>query len=278
MFIYLLFLSILFCTQTPWSHAQELAEIVEERQEPFLNQPEIMEDTGLSSNSRDSKANVRDNFPSKWYEDLFGDSLYMWGRTKDGKTETAIYQVSIQDLLNSKRYIGVYFSASWCPPCRKFTPELSKFYVEKYTNSKDKQDLEIIWVSSDRSDEDFYKYFAKMPWLAVPFPVASSVLQKLAPKYKVEGIPYLVILDGTTGEIVTLDGLDNVLNDPYGLSFPWKGRGSHLVNTLRRFASVTHLVTNAKAKIAKIASAFLNSIVPKSILDLLSKLFLSKKR
>jgi hypothetical protein len=112
-FIYLLFLSILFCTQTPWSHAQELAEIVEERQEPFLNQPEIMEDTGLSSNSRDSKANVRDNFPSKWYEDLFGDSLYMWGRTKDGKTETAIYQVSIQDLLNSKRYIGVYFSASW---------------------------------------------------------------------------------------------------------------------------------------------------------------------
>ena len=29
-----------------------------------------------------------------------------------------------------KKIIGVYFCASWCPPCKAFTTELIKFYKE----------------------------------------------------------------------------------------------------------------------------------------------------
>ena len=34
-------------------------------------------------------------------------------------------EVPITDI-GSRKYILLYFSASWCPPCRRFTPKLSR--------------------------------------------------------------------------------------------------------------------------------------------------------
>merc|ERR1711871_796533 len=34
----------------------------------------------------------------------------------------------------SKPYVGLYFSAHWCPPCRGFTPELAKRYTKLNEN------------------------------------------------------------------------------------------------------------------------------------------------
>jgi len=62
---------------------------------------------------------------------------------------------------------GLYFSAHWCPPCRGFTPELDKFY--KQIKKKVGDMFEIVFVSSDRSEEEWKNYFAEMPWLAIPF-------------------------------------------------------------------------------------------------------------
>merc|ERR1712176_754684 len=42
----------------------------------------------------------------------------------------------------------------------------------------------------------------------------------LSKKFKVRGIPTLVILDGKTGETITLDGRDGVSSEPE--AFPWK--------------------------------------------------------
>ncbi len=52
-------------------------------------------------------------------------------------------QVSALDALRGK-YVGVYFSASWCPPCQRFTPML----VEAYTSSLKAKNLEIVFVSA----------------------------------------------------------------------------------------------------------------------------------
>jgi nucleoredoxin len=72
--------------------------------------------------------------------------------------------------------VGLYFSASWCPPCKTFTPLLIDFYnvVNNENGLTDKkqqqqQTLEIVFVSSDREERSFTNYYTKMPWLAMLF-------------------------------------------------------------------------------------------------------------
>lgn len=52
--------------------------------------------------------------------------------------------------------IGLYFSASWCPPCKTFTPLLTEFYNTAKKTCPD--EFEIIFVSSDRTQEEFDGY------------------------------------------------------------------------------------------------------------------------
>ncbi|CAN0141847.1 unnamed protein product [Ectocarpus sp. 8 AP-2014] len=40
--------------------------------------------------------------------------------------------------------IGVYVSAGWCPPCRAFSPVLSKWAKEH------KDEFEVVFVSLDK--------------------------------------------------------------------------------------------------------------------------------
>uniref|UniRef100_J3LPM5 protein-disulfide reductase n=1 Tax=Oryza brachyantha TaxID=4533 RepID=J3LPM5_ORYBR len=107
--------------------------------------------------------------------------------------------------------VAIYFSASWCPPCRRFTPKLIEAYNELVSQGKS---FEVVFVSSDRELEAFNNYFAKMPWLAVPFS-DSEGLAGLKKRFKVRGIPHLVILDAKSGEVYTKDGVELV--DDYGI-------------------------------------------------------------
>lgn len=66
----------------------------------------------------------------------------------------------------SGKYIGLYFSASWCPPCRRFTPKLVQCFNNLRRMGKP---FEIVLVSSDRSPDDYKRYLDNMPWLALPF-------------------------------------------------------------------------------------------------------------
>merc|ERR1719230_2391013 len=44
---------------------------------------------------------------------------------------------------------------------------------------------------------------------------------ELSKKYKVSGIPTLVLLNGATGELITKDGRAAIMEDPQGENFPW---------------------------------------------------------
>ena len=101
--------------------------------------------------------------------------------------------------------IVLYFSASWCRPCRRFTPQLIETYGELSSEGKG---LEVVFVSGDRDEDSFNGYFSKMPWLAIPFS-DSKARDQLKKLFKLRGIPHLVILDAR-GEVVNEEGVEAV--------------------------------------------------------------------
>ena len=109
----------------------------------------------------------------------------------------------------------LYFSAHWCPTCRKFTPVLAEYYKKQL---KSRGDAEVVFVSSDKSEEAFKEYFAEMPWLALPFE-KMDLKNALSRKFGVQGIPTLLVLDPKS-ELITKDGREGVASEPD--SFPWK--------------------------------------------------------
>ena len=48
---------------------------------------------------------------------------------------------------------------------------------------------------------------------------------KLSKKFKVQGIPTLILLDGKDGKVITKDARSNLLEDPAGENFPWRPKG-----------------------------------------------------
>merc|ERR1719330_2080482 len=136
--------------------------------------------------------------------ELLGDVLL----TKGGEKPTS-------EVLAGAKAVGIYFSAHWCPPCRGFTPKLA----EMYTSAFKARGMEIIFVSSDRDQASFDSYYAEQPWAALPYE-DRDLKEKLSKKYKVQGIPSLVILD-LSGNVITKEGRDAVMKDPAGEKFPW---------------------------------------------------------
>ncbi|MDA0722787.1 MAG: thioredoxin family protein [Verrucomicrobia bacterium] len=115
----------------------------------------------------------------------------------------------------SGKYVGLYFSASWCPPCRTFTPKLVEFH------KANKEKFEVLLVSADNSEKAQANYMKKymMPWLAVKHQsIAANLLVK---KMEVSGIPFLVIL-GPDGSVVTKDGRDDVNSMGNKALLKWK--------------------------------------------------------
>jgi len=129
----------------------------------------------------------------------------------NGKKE----KVQVSTIAGSGKVVGIYFSAHWCPPCRGFTPQLAEFY------KKMKDRLEVVFVSSDKDEDQWAEYFADMPWLALPF---SDRQRKnvISEKYGVRGIPTLVLLDSATGETINMNARTLVVQKPTGEGFPWK--------------------------------------------------------
>ena len=97
-----------------------------------------------------------------------------------------------------------------CPPCRSFSPILMNFYQ----TCKD-DGVEIIFVSSDRDDKSFNEYFGKMPWLSMVPGYTSTENRdrqsKLANQFKIQGIPSVIVLDAKTGNFISDNGRNEVM-------------------------------------------------------------------
>jgi nucleoredoxin len=144
----------------------------------------------MSSGSSEKKS---DKSPM---EELLGPSLLT---TKKGSTFPS---KSTKDLFRNKEFVLLYFSASWCPPCRAFSPLLIDFYKKH----KDSGKFEVVYVSSDRSLDEFEEYYGKMPWSAIATDADSAQIKSaLATRLKIQGIPALIVLEVKTGLFITGD-------------------------------------------------------------------------
>jgi len=111
--------------------------------------------------------------------------------------------IEISSNVLAGKFVGLYFSASWCGPCRSFTPKLVKFrdqHVEKF---------EVVLVGSDGSGKAQANYMKKynMPWLAMKN--QSEAARNISLSLDVEYIPYLVVLD-PNGKVVTKKGKEDI--------------------------------------------------------------------
>ena len=106
-------------------------------------------------------------------------------------------QVSPADAFKSVKLIGIYFSMHNCPPCRMFTPLFAELYNE--INASEKV-LEVIFLSGDKTQDEYDEYYGEMPWLALP--KGDARLPPIAKKFEVKGVPRLIIIkpDGTVVE------------------------------------------------------------------------------
>jgi len=114
---------------------------------------------------------------------LKGDLVALNGK-RVGKFDDA-------QLANTK-YFAVYFSASWCAPCRAFTPDLVTWYNE---NKSKHPEFELVFVSSDTDENAMEAYMSgdKMPWPALKYSKIKS--NKSLRQYAGSGIPCLVFVD-----------------------------------------------------------------------------------
>ncbi|MDR2513112.1 MAG: redoxin family protein [Puniceicoccales bacterium] len=149
-------------------------------------------------NIKSTKAEETQSGPHKELIGMLKDSLFQLGGKPDAKA------------LGKKKYVFVYFSASWCSPCRAFTPKLVEFYNENKKNG----DFEILFVSRDKDAEEMEAYVKedKMPWISVTH--GSEAAKAIEKKYAGFGIPCLVLLNEKDEAIASSYGKNNGYQGP----------------------------------------------------------------
>jgi len=125
--------------------------------------------------------------------------------------------IPTKEALQGASTVGLYFSASWCPPCRGFTPQL----VTSYSQSLEAKGFKCVLVSWDQDAASFGTYFDKMPWLALPYEDQQRK-DELNKQFSVRSIPTLALVDSVTGATITTEARESLVRDPEGKDFPWR--------------------------------------------------------
>lgn len=114
--------------------------------------------------------------------------------------------VKLSDVVNdpANRYVLLDFWATWCGPCREAVPKLRDIYAKYHGKG-----LEIYSVSVDVSkNEKKWKQFIeenKMDWIHVLEGQGSGKKSAMTEAYALDGYPTLLLIDGSSGEILARD-------------------------------------------------------------------------
>lgn len=99
------------------------------------------------------------------------------------------------EAIGRKKLIAYYFSAHWCVPCRKFTPQLVDYYNRVLPQHPE---FEIVFFSMDKSATDMEQYMrqSNMPWPAIAYDKLHE--KELLGRAAGSSIPALVLVDASS--------------------------------------------------------------------------------
>jgi nucleoredoxin len=105
--------------------------------------------------------------------------------------------------LSEARVFALYYGASWCGPCRAFSPGFVK-YIDKV--SKENPHLVTVMINGDDKDAEMFNYMKteKMPWPAV----------KKATWFQLSGVLH-TYYNGLIPQLVIVDPYGKLLADSY---------------------------------------------------------------
>ena len=118
--------------------------------------------------------------------------------------------------LAPSRYYCLYFSASWCGPCKAFTPVLGEWYARQRQTAGTAA-FEVVFVSGDRTQAAHDAYAKTMPWKALAFEGGGS--EAVMDFYGVSALPTLMLVS-ETGGILTGYNARKMVDS--AAAFPWQ--------------------------------------------------------
>jgi nucleoredoxin len=134
---------------------------------------------------------------------------------------------SLQVPLDTSDIVALYFAASWCPMSTPTTKLLDKLFRDLLVDTADEErhELTIVYISSDEDVASFRSY-VKPGWEAVPFENSNerSALKRhfgtcakremdeagLTTETRKFEIPNLIVLSGSTRQVLTYSGLEDI--------------------------------------------------------------------
>jgi thiol-disulfide isomerase/thioredoxin len=117
---------------------------------------------------------------------------------------------------DQEKVLGLYFTASWCPPCTKFTPQLKRIHGAVREKGKD---FDVLVCSWDEDKSQYEDYTAEMPFHKLPF--GDARIGDLSRAYGVSSIPTLVTVRARDNRVINRNAKDFAARDVDGRTYPW---------------------------------------------------------
>lgn len=167
----------------------------------------------------------------------------------DNSRKELLKSMPILSNLSSKtNFIGLFFASSWCNTSQPATDALQNTFQQQSTiltsrilkdDNSEKKEIAIIYVSSDRTQEEMEQYISKHTDWMIPLSntnkddmsnnikrafntcAEEEVNSNINNIERKHGIPRLIILD-TDMNVITTDGVNDVINDGVDAIKRWK--------------------------------------------------------
>jgi len=139
-----------------------------------------LRDTDIIARARERALLAPEKRSSRLVAALQGKLIDAKGQPFDGKA------------FDDAQVFVLYYGASWCGPCHKFSPSLVEFVNKTATQNPR---MAVVMMSNDKSDAELQGYMQeqKMPWPAMP--LSTLLKTPLLTFYAKTGIPQLLVLD-----------------------------------------------------------------------------------